>query len=299
MINTKVSVADILFGLAAPTNPSLRNKIIGFIALQRLAVTLLIIPPLLGLVALAGGQFTDPRLVVAFVGAWLISAAAMITNDVVDAERDKQKWPLRPLPSGLISKSTATLYAVVVTIIALVLAVVVFNWLSAAIVLLIVVVAYAYVRYLRDTVGFFTVTLPLAIVPLAVWAAFSPQNILTPLPWLLATFFIGEGIAQNITNEASDPAIPAFFVRPRPSRERVIYIIAIVITFLTGTMIFVYAQLLFPYMLVLIAITAWALIQARYLGEPRDLEKLTNAYMILTMHNIIFWLNVAVFVWIK
>jgi 4-hydroxybenzoate polyprenyltransferase len=46
--------------------------------------------------------------------AFLVCGVAVITNDIIDIERDKRKWPLKPLATGLISKSDAVLYEVIV-----------------------------------------------------------------------------------------------------------------------------------------------------------------------------------------
>jgi 4-hydroxybenzoate polyprenyltransferase len=89
-----VSVADVAFGQAAPTKPSFRNKIIGLITLQRVALIMIGLPLVAGAMALAGGRFDDPRLPILLLVTWLINAAGNVTHDIVDTERDKEKWPL-------------------------------------------------------------------------------------------------------------------------------------------------------------------------------------------------------------
>ena len=109
---SQVSVGDVLFGWTAPTKVSLRNRIIGFIVLQRLAVIVIGFFPLtMAAAALAGARLDDPRFPFGLIMVWLLVASTHVINGVVDAERDKQKWPLRPLASGLILKSEGTLYA--------------------------------------------------------------------------------------------------------------------------------------------------------------------------------------------
>ncbi len=296
MTNAKVSVADVLFGLAAPTRPSFRNKIIGLITMQRVAATAFtVLPYVAGTSALAGGRFDDPRLGVVFILSWLVAAASLVTHDIVDSERDKWKWPMRPLASGLISRSAATFYAVILAGIGLVLARVIYSWLFAALVLLGVALGYAYVRYMRDNIGYLTLMLPIALFPLAVWDAFSPGTLLTPLPWLLVTFVACSAACTNIVNEAFDLAIPALFVRPRPSTERALYVIAYIITFFTGMAIFFYAHLDWLYLVVLTALTAWVLTFAKYLGEQRSPEMLKKAFIASITHKAIYFLSLAVF----
>jgi len=121
------SVADVLFGQAAPTEVSLRNKVIGFISLQHAAPTILFLPVILGTMALAGVQFSDPRLLLVIIIALLGSFAVNVINNIVDMDRDKWKWPLRPLSSGLIPRSVAALYIIIIAAIAVLMARLLFN----------------------------------------------------------------------------------------------------------------------------------------------------------------------------
>ena len=116
------SVADVLFGQAAPTEVSFRNKVIGFISLQHVAPTILFLPITLGTMALAGIQFGDPRLLLVIIIALLGSFAVNVINDIVDMDRDKWKWPQRPLSSGLIPKFVAALYIIIIAAIAVLMA---------------------------------------------------------------------------------------------------------------------------------------------------------------------------------
>jgi hypothetical protein len=162
-----------------------------------------------------------------------------------------------------------------------------------------VALGYAYVRYMRDDIGYLTLMLPIAPIPLVVWSAFSPGTILTPLPWLLVAVAACSAACTNIVNEAFDPTIPALFVRPRPSTEKVLYVIAYVITFFTGIGIFLYAQLAWLYLAVLTVLTVWVLTFAKYLGAHRSPEMLKRAFIANFTHRAIYVLSIAVFAWIK
>ncbi|MFZ0010355.1 MAG: UbiA family prenyltransferase [Halobacteriota archaeon] len=83
-------------------------------------------------VELAGGRLDDPRLPFILLVAWLISATRNVINDIVDRESDKRKWALRPLPSGLMSRSAAALFASVIAGIAFIITSIFFNWPFAA-----------------------------------------------------------------------------------------------------------------------------------------------------------------------
>ena len=188
MANAQVSAADVLFSRNAPTEHSFRNKIVGLIALPGVGIDIAVLPLAIGTAALAGVKFDDLRLLPLLVVTFLATSVVCVTNDIIDAERDKTKWPLKPLASGLISKSEAVLYAAILSGIGIVITVVVFSWLFLALGLLVIVGNLVYSRYLRDNIGYLTVFLPLALVPVAIWSGFSPDTVLTPLPWLLALF---------------------------------------------------------------------------------------------------------------
>ncbi len=91
-------------------------------------------------------RWCNPRLLFALIAAWLISSTANIINDITNVERDKRKWPLRPLPNRLIPRSAAALYASVLAGIAFVLVGLIFNWLSAAMTLMVIALSYVYAR---------------------------------------------------------------------------------------------------------------------------------------------------------
>jgi geranylgeranylglycerol-phosphate geranylgeranyltransferase len=283
----------------APAERSFRNRIIGLIALPGLGTDIAVLPAVIGLAALSGASYTDPRLLLLIVVVYLAGCVTNITNDIVDAERDKEKWPLRPLATGLLSRSEAVLYMAILSAIGIAIAIVFFNWLFLALGLLVLVLNYVYSRYLRDNIGYVTLILPLALVPVGVWSAFSPETVLTPLPWLLALFLITYQLAAEITHEGLDPNIPALFVRPRPTTERALYVALVIAVFFIGVAISVYAQLSWLFVVALAVLTVALLTQARNLGDNRTREKLETSFKVALMGTAIYWLLIAVFVWVK
>jgi len=275
---SQVSIGDVLFDFAAPTEVSLRNRIIGFIALQRLAIIAIIpLPIVIATAALACVRLDDPRFPLGIIMVWLLVASNHVVNSVVDAERDKRKWPLRPLATGLISKTEATLYIFILAGLAFAIALVVFNWLSAAITFFIFILGYIYARYTRDGIGYLTVIVPVALIPLAVWAAISPETILTPVPWLLVALMVAYSIAVNVANEATDKVpVKALFVQLRPFTEMVLYVAGVIIALFIGILIVFYAQMSWLYLVVLVAVTACALTAAKYLWSQRSPEVVKN-----------------------
>jgi 4-hydroxybenzoate polyprenyltransferase len=298
MTQSNVSLADVLFGHGMPTEPSLRSKIIGVIALQRPALAVMIFPVVLRAMALAGGGIHDPRLPFLLLVTWLVASASFIIHDIVDIERDKRKWPLRPLPSGVISKSAATLQATLMATVGLVIALLVFNRLFAALTLMVLGLTLVYVLYTRDKIGYLTSMWIPGFILVAVWTAFSPETVFSPLPWFTFAFAAATNAAIQITGESFDPLIKAFIVRPKPSTEGTLYVGAIIAMFIVGTIVFFYAHLPWPYMVVLPAIILLALTPAKHLRERQSPEKLKNTFKTITMCNLLYWLTVAVLVWI-
>jgi 4-hydroxybenzoate polyprenyltransferase len=245
-----------------------KNRIIRFIELQRPVINVIgFFPLVMAAAALAGGRLDDPRFPFGLIMVYLLVASNLVVNDRVDAERDKRKWPLRPLATGLISNTEATLYIFTLAGLSFAIALVVFNWLSAAITFFIFILAYIYARYTRDNVGYLTVLVPGALIPLAVWAAISPETILTPVPWLLVALRGVYGMAINTANEATDKVpVKPLFVQVRPFTEKVVYAAAVIVSLFIGILLIFYAQVSWLYLVVLVVATAYALIAAKSVG---------------------------------
>jgi hypothetical protein len=157
-----------------------------------------------------------------------------------------------------------------------------------------------YSRYLRDNIGYLWVIFPLALVPLAIWSAFSPGTVLTPLPWVLIIFMAAAATQVQITHEGLDPTIPALFVRPRPTTERALYVVSVIITFFVGVAIYFYAQISWVFVVALAVLTALMMTPARNLGDNRSREKLEAGFKItIVTVLLIYWLLVLICVWIK
>jgi len=299
MATAKVSVSDVFFGRAAPAEHSFRNKIVGLIAVQEIGINTLVMPIALGTAALAGAKITDPRLLSLLVVTFFAMGVAMMTNNIIDAERDKKKWPLKPLATGLISKSEAIICVSIWAVIGIVIAIVFLNWLIIALGLLVLMLNYVYSRYLRDNIGYMTLFLPFLLVPVAMWSGFSPETVLTPLPWILGILFAVWTPVSSITQEGLDPTIPALFIRPSPTTESGLFVVFAIALFFVGVAIYLYAQLSWLFVVVSALLMAVNLTQAKYLGGNRSHEKLAAAFKLEAASFSIYWLLLAVFGWIK
>ena len=61
-----------------------------------------------------------PEIFLGFIWGFFLSGSAMILNDFFDIEVDRVNAPKRPLPSGVISSTTAIVFTLIVTLIGLV-----------------------------------------------------------------------------------------------------------------------------------------------------------------------------------
>ncbi len=297
--NFMASATEVLFGHAAPIEHSFRNKLIGFLSLSRIAANMLALPAVLCITGLAGGSFSDPRLPILFIAVLLVFISGNAMNDIHDSERDKQKWPRRPLASGLISRSMATFYAITMAGTAVLLAGFFYNWLCAALWLLVIASGYFYTYYGRDRIGHLTVIVPEALIALAIWTAVSPETILTPLPWLIVVILAAGGAAVNFTSESFLPDVKMLVIRPTPLVEMGLYVISVLICFFAGLGIFFYTKLPWIFMPMLIVLTAWALTLVRCFGKQRSPEMAKKAYMTWTAEITILTVSLTLFSLIK
>ena len=129
-------------------------KLIGFLRLMRLANIVTAISDILAGIAIAcfarGIEWTQLSispvvlLVLSTIGLY---GGGVVFNDVFDAELDKVERPERPIPSGLISKTSATLFATMLLVLAIIAALMVHEELFSSSFFLALITAIAAVVY--------------------------------------------------------------------------------------------------------------------------------------------------------
>jgi 4-hydroxybenzoate polyprenyltransferase len=159
-----------------------------------------------------------------FTGA-LAAAGVNTFNQYTDAERDRNIWPSRPIPSGRVSKNQAAVLAILFYILSLALCWAFFNPVAFSLLLAAIILGSLYSSHLRDKVGYLTLPPIEGLIFLTGWAALSPNTVFTNLlPWYL--FLLGlvwqsahilahYVLVMRYDNSAS-PVIetPAFFSQP-------------------------------------------------------------------------------------
>lgn len=127
------------------------NKLIGYLRLTRPANLVTAMADILAGVALAGFVFENQSSYIT-VGILLIATVGLygggvVFNDVFDAELDQVERPERPIPSGLISKSAATRWALMLLIVGVLSALLVNTYPSGILALAIAVAAVVYDKW--------------------------------------------------------------------------------------------------------------------------------------------------------
>lgn len=299
----KISMLDLLFGFAAPKERTIKNRILGFIELQRAAVVAMGVPFALAGAMLAErqlgigwGQILNQQLYPLFFGlvaVWLLISSMHVFNDVLDAKRDVEKFPMRPLSTGLVKRWEATAYALVMTVTALTIAGFIFNWLCMLISISVLVLGIIYTRYTRDNVGFLTVAFIPGLIVVGGWAAISPTTVSTPFLWLLYLFVLMHQTAHIIACEAHVPA-KLFLVRPKPNTEAIIYGACMVSMFIVGSFIYILAEIHWLFLVILSTITIFGLYSSVFLKEPRTLERGKKAFVAIVIYGLAFWIVLSI-----
>jgi len=97
------------------------NKIKGLINLLRPELPFAAgISVIMGEIITLGHLPSLKELFLGFMWGFFLSGSAMVLNDYFDIEVDKINAPDRPLPSGIISPTTAIFFTVIITLLGLV-----------------------------------------------------------------------------------------------------------------------------------------------------------------------------------
>ena len=292
----EIPVMAVLAGAAAPRERTFKNKIIGFVSMHSVLIRVMIFPVLAAPYVVAGGLI-DAKFLIFFFATLLGGIFVQVFNDVWDVERDRKKWPMRPLPTGLLSRRVMAVYMLIVGGLTLVIAGVVFNLAFLVGVFILFALNVVYVTYARDHIGVLTGVIPIATMTPVAWLAVAPGTILTALPWLLTLIHVTIAGIGQVLNEVRIPQ-KALFVTFTPSMNKALTISSAAGFFLISTYTFLYAHWAWPFMVVTGAFTVWALAQARYWGKPEQIKKLTTAFRAFTQWNAVFWTTMAVVAWI-
>lgn len=131
------------------------NKWIGYLRLMRPANIITAISDILAGIAIAIAV-TGSRDMLQWQSVWLLVISTgglygggVVLNDVFDAELDKKERPERPIPSGLIAKSAAAVFGIVLLLVGILAAAGAGVWLPACIASAIACCAVVYDKWMK------------------------------------------------------------------------------------------------------------------------------------------------------
>lgn len=283
----KTAIFDFLLNWGLPNSKStIKNRILGFISEQRPLVAAMLFPAVLACATLAITRFPDlGDVAIVLVVVYLAVACMHVLNDVIDADRDKMKWPLRPLPTGLVSRKGAAIYALAMGTISLILASYYFNWQFPLVIFLTLVLGCIYTAYTRDKIGYLTLIFIPALAPIGVWVAFSAQTVFSWIPWLLFLFVAVHQIGHNVANEIHLSETRPLFIKPK--WENVLYGFSVIAMFTVGTILYFVANLHLIYLAILAACTILALIAfVPFARDPKSINNVKNAQIAMVSSSI-------------
>jgi 4-hydroxybenzoate polyprenyltransferase len=125
---------------------------------------------------------TTLSLTLVVVASYCATVASYVFNDFVDVDIDRVNLPDRPLPSGKLTRTEALVFALVLYGLSI-LIFSFFNWYSVAAVVIAALVITSYSAFFkrRTPLSFIPVGIAYGLVPVGVWLAFGPPQIVTCL----------------------------------------------------------------------------------------------------------------------
>ncbi len=237
----KLVRADFGSDLAVQTEYDLKERLIGFLTLVR--PIFLVMTPLnaasAAVLSIRGIPSWDLCLIGFITGA-LAAAGVNTFNKVTDYKRDSLIWPSRSIPSGRVKPWQALALSLLCYLLSLILCWTYFNPVAFSLLLIAEVLGSLYSSHLRDRIGYLSLPLIEGLIFLCGWACFSPETLLTALPWYLyclgvvwqSSHILAHYLLNIRYDEGGKPEIqtPALFTRPSAeTAARASFLLALVL----------------------------------------------------------------------
>ena len=166
-----------------------------------------------------------------------------------------------------------------------------FNWQFPVIIGFVILLGLIYSAYTRDRIGYLSLIFIPVFIPIGGWVAFSPETIISILPWSLYLFFALHQIGHMLATEIHYPEAKPFLFRPAPKKESLLYGFSAISMFVVGTMIYFIADIHWIYLIVLGTLTIFALISfGALMKDPSSEESAKKASGAMVNYNIFYWL---------
>ncbi|MEM0160716.1 MAG: UbiA family prenyltransferase [Thermoplasmata archaeon] len=144
-------------------------------------------------------------IIIGFAITFLVTAGGNIINDYYDADLDKINHPKRPIPSGLIKRSTARNLAIYVFIAALIISIFT-NYLAIIITVIAILLLYSYEYRLKNAGISGNVVISLLVMSLFIFAGVLFDKVYIITFFALMAFFsnLGREIIKDVEDVKGD-----------------------------------------------------------------------------------------------
>lgn len=289
--------AGILFGHACPTERTTKNRILGFICLQRPALAAMgATNALAGAVLALRGLPSMFHLAVGLTAVYLLVSAMHTTNDLIDRERDKRKWPARPLPTGVVRVDEAIAYTLMLGALSITLAYYFFTWQSAVICLITWVSGAFYTAFTRDKIGYLTLPwITSSFIALGGWAAFRPETLFSLPAIILYFLFVDWQTFHILTDPYALLYTKTFIIKCKPKTTAYLSVFFSTVCLAIGLMLYYYAGLhwMFLVMLGLASLLFWKSV-APMVEDPTSPPKAVKAFQAAVIYQLILCIAIVV-----
>lgn len=295
--NPQINIEGILQGTWAPSKKNPKNIILGYISLQRFFVA--IMGPLMFLSGMFLALKTIPsaiQIIVGFIAVYLLTATEHTIDDFIDIERDKKKWPNRALPSALIPRNHAGVYAISMAIIGFVLSYLFFNWQLVLVEIFALSFGSAY-PLLRDRIGYLTLPPIPALIGIGGWVSVSPETLFTsPIPWILFLVFVGWQSFHILSMPWAIKYEKLLFVKFSPRNTAVMSFLFSIVTFILVLFLFFEVKFHILFLLIILSLsvlfwsTAYSMVKT-----PLNDKNSFRAFKIATSYNIFLCIAISIF----
>ncbi len=291
------NIEGLLSGSWAPSEKNQKNVILGFVSLQRVFVALM--GPLMFLAGMTLALQSIPsfiQIVVGFIAVYLLTAAEHTIDDYIDIERDKVKWPHRALPTGLISRLHAGLYAIILASIGVVLSYIFFNWQVVIIECIALGLGTAY-PYLRDHIGYLSLPPVPALIGIAGWVSISPETLFTSItPWILYLVFVCWQSFHILSMPWAIKHQKSFLVKLTPKNTVRLSVLFSIITFFFTYFLYLQVGFNILYLIVILLLSSFFWHAAyKMIKTPLDDTIVFKAFKAATTYNIFLCLAIMIF----
>jgi 4-hydroxybenzoate polyprenyltransferase len=291
-------IMGILYGMGIPKGSGWKNKLLGFVCMQRPAIA--VMGPLMFFAAasLAIGKIPSwEELLFGSIAVYLLTASEHFIDDTIDIEIDKVKWPTRPLPSEVLTRKTGGLYAISLAAMGIILSYILFNWQVVAVELFALGLGTVY-PFLRDRLGYLILAPIPPLIGVGGWVAYSPDTLFSsPVPWILYLIFAFWQAFHILTLPYAINVAKTLIVRPKP---RTIVILSVLLSVITLGLIvylsyFIENSLIFLTVMAVMSIVFW-ISMIPLISEPSNMQSSLIATMVATDYNIAMCLILILFV---